>query len=229
MRVFNAQVSEIRLDISGDTAYRISCHPNVIPSPGRYTLGWAQHEEDAPLATTLFPVGFEDGGFLAEPLGTVGWGPGDELNLRGPLGRGFEMPAGTSKLALAALGGSIARLSPLLQSALARDAAVAVFTNLQLPQLPAAVEIRPLDRLPEALTWADFLALDIPIRSAYNLRRLLDIDERDGSIALNAQALLAGDMPCGGLAECGVCSIKTRDGWKTICKDGPVFDLNILL
>jgi len=187
MRVFNAQVSEIRLDTSGDTVYRISCHPNAIPSPGRYILGWVKHEKDAPLAATLFPVGFEDGGFLVGPLGNVGWGPGDELVLRGPIGRGFEMPAGTSKLALAALGGSIARLSPLLQSGLAGDAAVALFTDLQLPQLPEAVEIHPLDRLPEALTWADYLALDIPTESLDSLHKLLAVDESIGSIGLNAQ------------------------------------------
>jgi NAD(P)H-flavin reductase len=36
--------------------------------------------------------------------------------------------------------------------------------------------------------------------------------------------LLRTQMPCGALAECGVCAVRTRGGWKMACKDGPVFD-----
>jgi hypothetical protein len=35
-------------------------------------------------------------------------------------------------------------------------------------------------------------------------------------------------MPCGALAECGVCSLLVRNEWKQICSDGPVFALSDL-
>jgi NAD(P)H-flavin reductase len=41
--------------------------------------------------------------------------------------------------------------------------------------------------------------------------------------------LVVAPMPCGGLAECGVCAVTTRRGWKLACKDGPVFDLGELI
>jgi hypothetical protein len=30
------------------------------------------------------------------------------------------------------------------------------------------------------------------------------------------------------MADCGVCGVKGRRGWRLACKDGPVFDLNDL-
>jgi hypothetical protein len=36
-------------------------------------------------------------------------------------------------------------------------------------------------------------------------------------------------MPCSALAECGVCSLRQRRGWKMICREGPVFELGELL
>jgi hypothetical protein len=44
-----------------------------------------------------------------------------------------------------------------------------------------------------------------------------------------AQALVITPMPCGGIAECGVCAVTARRGWKLACKDGPVFDLTELI
>jgi hypothetical protein len=44
-----------------------------------------------------------------------------------------------------------------------------------------------------------------------------------------AQVLVRAPMPCGALAECGVCALTIRHEWKMICKDGPVFELNSIL
>ena len=43
-----------------------------------------------------------------------------------------------------------------------------------------------------------------------------------------AQALVRTPMPCGALADCGVCTVRTSRGPKLACKDGPVFDLSLL-
>lgn len=43
-----------------------------------------------------------------------------------------------------------------------------------------------------------------------------------------AQILVRVPMPCGALAECGVCAVRLRDGVALACDDGPVFDLRLL-
>jgi dihydroorotate dehydrogenase electron transfer subunit len=44
-----------------------------------------------------------------------------------------------------------------------------------------------------------------------------------------AQVLVTSPMPCGGIAECGVCALPLRKkGYVLTCKDGPVFNLNQL-
>ncbi|NJM07388.1 hypothetical protein HC891_16190 [Candidatus Gracilibacteria bacterium] len=42
-----------------------------------------------------------------------------------------------------------------------------------------------------------------------------------------AEVLLAGQLPCG-TGACLACLVETRDGLRTRCKDGPVFDLRAL-
>jgi dihydroorotate dehydrogenase electron transfer subunit len=39
-----------------------------------------------------------------------------------------------------------------------------------------------------------------------------------------AQILIHTPVPCGGVAECGVCAVTSKSGWKLACRDGPVFD-----
>jgi hypothetical protein len=89
------------------------------------------------------------------------------------------------------------------------------------------VEVGPLSGLAEALAWADFLALDIPLVKLPDLGQILGVNLRQPPCP--AQALVAVDMPCGGAAECGACGVKVSGKWKLACKDGPVFDLGKLL
>jgi hypothetical protein len=43
-----------------------------------------------------------------------------------------------------------------------------------------------------------------------------------------AQVLIRTSMPCGGIAECGVCAVPLKSKWKMACKDGPVFEWQAL-
>jgi dihydroorotate dehydrogenase electron transfer subunit len=131
-------------------------------------------------------------------------------------------------VALVALGETVARLKPLLTIALEQNAAVVLVSDLNLFDLPSEVEIQPLSGLEEIIRWADFLAIDIPRESLAGLREKLGINGQS-KVAFEAQVLLHSPMPCGGIAECGVCSVPVRRGWKMACKDGPVFDLRELV
>ena len=221
-------VGEVRLEYGQRLAW-IECPPAAIPAPGRYVMAWAPEDADAPLGSALFAQEIGEQGFLAAPPAPRSWEPGMRLELRGPLGRGFHVQEMTRRLALVILGETAGRLLPLVIGALEQNAAVAFFTDLSLPPLPSAVEINPLRAAPEALDWADFLALDVPLDAAGNLRTVLGLKPEVRHLPCPSQALVLAGMPCGGLATCGACAVTLPRGWKLACQDGPVFDLEALL
>lgn len=234
MATYTARVTESRLaEFQGageaDRMLWISCPAPAIPAAGRYVLACSSDEMDAPLGAVLFQAQANSDGFLAAPPVPPTWQPGARLLLRGPGGNGFSLPGLTRRLALAALAEHAARLQPLAHQALEKDMAVALFTDGPLPELPAAVEISPLKDLPDALAWADFLALDLPAARLDNLPQVLGLSGGRHRLPCPAQALVLSDMPCAGVAGCGACGVLTRRGWKLACDDGPVFDLAELL
>lgn len=222
MRAYPGKVREIRIDLMGRASAWISCPKQAIPSPGRYL--WVSYP-GAIWGTPLFLERALEDGFLAAPPAPSSWEPGDVLSLCGPLGRGFKLPLSTRRLVLASLTPGAARLLPLAEQAIRLGAEVALYCDFPLPELPSALEASPLSDLPEAMDWADYLALDLPLEQLPLLREYLRSDNRNLTIP-PGQVLLSSDIPCGGRAECGVCAIKTRRGWKLICEDGPVFELD---
>jgi hypothetical protein len=223
---YTARVREIQLDAGSLVAW-IECPSAGIPVAGKYVLAVDPLDEQAPLATPLFPAEVLPEAFLAAPPIPPGWRPGTTLELRGPLGHGFSLPTTARNIALAALGESTSRLLPLVHPALSQGAAVALFTDAPLQALPTAVEAYPLTSLPEMLDWADFVAIDLPAEALPELRSHLGLDSHR-RLPCAVQALVAAPMPCGGMGECGVCAVPARRGWKLACKDGPVFDLGSL-
>lgn len=217
---------EVRLLAGGRASAFIACPPRLIPSAGRYSMGYAP-EEDPVLADPIFLAEAAPGGFWSAPPAPRGWSPGTELNLRGPLGRGFHLPLEARRLALISLSDGVERLLPLVSPALAQNAAVALFSDAPFPPLPAALEAFPLGELPSALAWADFLAVDAPLAELPDLLRRLEASA--ASLPVAGQALVLAPMPCAGLGACGVCAVPTRRSWKMACIDGPVFALGDLI
>jgi dihydroorotate dehydrogenase electron transfer subunit len=144
------------------------------------------------------------------------------------LGHGFSIPPGIRHLALAVLDETISRLLPLVDLTIRRDIAVAVFTDSAPSPLPAAVEVNPLGSLPEALAWADFLVADLTMETLPQLGSTLGLSPTT-RLPCPGQALVILPMPCGGMADCGVCALPGHRGWRLACKDGPVLDLGELL
>jgi Iron-sulfur cluster binding domain of dihydroorotate dehydrogenase B len=138
------------------------------------------------------------------------------------------MPASARCVALVALAETAARLKPLLTNALGQGASVVLISELDLPDLPPEVEIRPVAALAEAAQWADYLAIDVSRESVPALLERLGTGKKVG-VKCEAQALILTPMPCSGMADCGVCAVTLRRGWKMACKDGPVFDLDELI
>lgn len=200
---------------------RVSCPPNLIPGPGQYLL--ASDGSDAPLPIPLFYTDSAPQGFVAAPPLIAAWSPGLVLYLRGPLGRGFRLPLAARKVGLVAFDNSPARLRGLIRPALNQEAAVVLVSNTTPEDLSDDVEVQPLSALHDILEWADYVAFDI---ARENVQRL---KEQLGKLNLlvagrDSQVLIRTTIPCGGIAECGVCAITFWSEWKLACKDGPVFD-----
>jgi Iron-sulfur cluster binding domain of dihydroorotate dehydrogenase B len=229
MRIYEGVVREVQWQGSQGQAAWIECPKAAIPPAGRYVMAWSPEDTEASLATPLFAARIEADGFQAAAPIPGRWEPGTQLELRGPLGHGFKPSGNLRRLALAGLEGSMAYLQPLMQNALDQGAAVALFTDHAVPGLPSAVEVNPLEMLEEALTWADYLAVDLPPQAIPELGHLLGLERGRQNLPCPAQALVHLAMPCGGMAGCGACALETRLGWKLACEDGPVFDLINLL
>jgi len=226
-------IKVVQMEVEGIRTARIDCPSKLIPSPGKYTLAYNPGEPDSVLGWPLFLMGFatslEATGDppLLGPIPTS-WNPGNSLNLRGPIGLGFKLPSTVRRVALAAFGDTPSRLLPLISPALESGADVAIFSPVIPPTLPPAVEIHPLSALPNALSWADFLAIDLPVEELPKLSTYLGWDSFSRLPCL-AQALIWTPMPCGAMAGCGACAVPAHRGYKLACKDGPVFDLNELM
>lgn len=186
----------------------------MIPAPGQYLL--ASHDPESPLPISVFYTDFAGEGFIAAATSPVDWNPGLTLHLRGPLGRGFVLPASARRVGLVALEGSPAYLRGLIRRALEQDAAVVLVCDAPVAALPDEVEVQPLALLDEIIEWADYLAFDVGRQNLGSRPSL--------AAGKEAQVLVRTPVPCGGLAECGVCAVTTGTTWKLACKDGPVFD-----
>lgn len=228
MKNGEGQLTEIYLD----SRAQILCPPELIPAPGQYILAHASISDD-PLAVPIFFSDSAPNGFRAAPYLPLAWRPGTQLNLRGPLGHGFSIPIFSHKVALIAFDESPARLHGLISIALKQDAEVVLVCSTAMDDLPEAVEVQPLQAMTDIYQWADYAALDVARENLHQLREMLGKGEQAKGGALSAskgpheaQVLVRAPIPCGALAECGVCALTIRHEWKMICKDGPVFDFD---
>ncbi len=209
--------------IQGYRAAHVSCPPTLIPAPGQYLLAQADSDPGSPLPYPVFASEVTSRGFYAAAPLPPGWLPGTSLNLRGPLGHGFDLPASARKLALLEVDRHNAGLFGLLEPALKRSMEITIVTQSSYPDLPASIEILPAEGLAEAARWADLVAASLSREHLPALKQQLPRE----TLAY-AQALIHTNMPCGALAECGICAVHHARGWLLACKDGPVFPLNQL-
>ncbi|MGZ9225150.1 MAG: iron-sulfur cluster-binding protein [Anaerolineales bacterium] len=220
MQTGKGQVIELILQ-DGLRSARLSCPGNLIPSPGQYLL--AGDDSASLLPVPLFYTDSAPSGFIAAPPLPESWNPGHQLLLRGPLGRGFRLPIPARRVVLVAYDDMPARLRGLIRPALKQNAAVVLICDAVSNDLPDDVEVQPLSALSEVCEWADYVALDVARENLPGLRKRLDPLNQVSALK-EAQLLIRTPMPCGGVAECGVCAVPIKSSWRMACKEGPVFD-----
>ncbi|GAB4498262.1 MAG: dihydroorotate dehydrogenase electron transfer subunit [Anaerolineales bacterium] len=224
MKNAKGKIEELFLDGSA----RIACPPELTPAPGQYLLAHAS-DSDSPLAVPLFSsMILSQIGFRSAPPVPSSWRPGDSLSLRGPIGHGFTIPPSARKVALVAVDDLPFRLRGLIVPALKQNAEIVLVCNSEAHDLPEVIEVQPLQALTDALHWADYAALDVSRENLDQLKERLAGKEQVMA-KIEAQVLIRAPMPCGALADCGVCALSLHHDWKMICKDGPVFGLKELL
>jgi len=235
MQTDTGKISLIQIDADGKRAAQLDFDPKMMPRPGQYLQAYNPNEHDAVLGCSLFPMGLpttmektpNPGSVSLGPIPRT-WHPGTNLMLRGPLGHGFNLPPAVNSLGLITLGETAGRLLPLIPAALFQNTDIAIFSDAPLPALPPIIEIRSLQAIPEAVAWADFLAIDLPLENIPQLREIFQLGPYD-YLPCPAQVLITTPMPCAGIGECGVCAVpKQKKGYALACKDGPVFNLNQL-
>ena len=167
---------------------------------------------------------------------------GDSLDLLGPLGNGYSIYPGSQNLLLVAGGIGIAPLVFLAQKAsklgcsatllLGAQTAAQLYPKNLLPQkvkLITATEDgstgkRGLvtDLLPDYIDVADqiFACGPLPMYQSMAAQKLLK--KKPVQISLEVR------MGCG-LGVCYGCTVKTKNGLKQVCKDGPVFELEDII
>ena len=224
MHTATGQIVELMLR-NGQREAWISCPATMIPAPGQYLL--AAHASDLPLPASLYSTDSTPDGFIGAPI-PASWLPGMDLPLRGPLGRGFSLPAPARKVALLALDNSPSRLLGLVSPALKQGAAVVLVTDSDADSLADDVEVHPTSALEEAAGWADYLAFDLARESLPGWRERLG-SMKQAWAGKEAQILVHTPVPSGGVADCGVCAVRLKSGWALACKDGPVFALGEVL
>jgi dihydroorotate dehydrogenase electron transfer subunit len=166
---------------------------------------------------------------------------GEKLDILGPLGNGFHVKSTSTKLLLVAGGIGIAPLTFLAQQALAEEKTVTLLLGAH-----ARNELYPQKLLPNAaktIVTTEDGSYGEKGKVTDILSRYVDsVDQiyACGPLAMYkemakqrqkwqrkkpTQISLEVRMGCG-LGACFSCSIKTRNGMKRVCLDGPVFNLD---
>jgi len=168
---------------------------------------------------------------------------GDNIDILGSLGNGYVINPQSHNLLLLAGGMGIAPLCFLTQQALNQGRSVRLLlgasTATQLYSgnlLPAKIEVVTTtedgtggkkgvitDFLPDFAGWADqiFACGPMPMYRAISV-------QNQPLKAKSFQVSLEVRMGCG-RGVCYGCTVKTKNGLKQVCKDGPVFELDDIL
>ncbi|MFC1958167.1 dihydroorotate dehydrogenase electron transfer subunit [Chloroflexota bacterium] len=167
---------------------------------------------------------------------------GDEIDLFGPLGNGFSIYSASQNLLLVAGGIGIAPLRFLVDEALRKGCSVTLLLGAQTaarlyPQglLPPKIKLVAAtddgtagqkgmitDLIPKYIDSADQIFACGPAGMYRAMAQMPELRSKSVQVSLEVR------MGCG-RGICYGCTVKTRQGLKQVCQDGPVFDLDDII
>lgn len=202
---------------------RVACAgPEPGAAPGQACLALSDRPGQPCLRVPIFPLPAPNQRscfYVAATHPYARLAPDDRLDVLGPVGRGFRLPAQSGSLLVIASG--LERVLPAILAGVERGLAVAVLAPRGAELLPAAVEIQRGPLTEELARWADVVALDVadPLARAQHVRALAP-----GRGVDFIQALVSTVMPCG-VGACQACWVETGHNRRLACVDGPVLAL----
>jgi dihydroorotate dehydrogenase electron transfer subunit len=170
---------------------------------------------------------------------------GESLDCLGPLGNGFAVHPSSRNLLMVGGGSGVAPLVALAEQAIARELSVVLLfgarsadrvfpARLLPPQVEYAVATDDgslgrgglvTDLLPEYLGWADAVFACGPHPMFLSM---LDVARR-ANLQKSVQVSMEENMACG-VGACFGCVVENRRGeMKSVCEDGPVFEMRDLV
>ena len=169
---------------------------------------------------------------------------GEKLDILGPLGNGFYVKPASKKLLLVAGGIGIAPLTFLAQQALAQQKSVTLLLGVHTKDklyphklLPSEIKTitttedgsygekgKVTDILSRYVNLADQIYACGPLAMYKEIAKQRQRWREKKSIHISLEVR----MGCG-IGACFSCSIKTKNGMKRVCLDGPVFNLDDIL
>jgi NAD(P)H-flavin reductase len=214
----------------GQLAADITCAGNMIIVPGQY-LSITTPDQITAIPNICFPIHINDEILQVSPIPNE-WHPSQKVEVRGPFGHGFSIPQISKKVCLVSWDQHPNRLMDMLKKTIREQREIIlVWDAFQQTEdslsIPEDVEIMGLQNLDDAIRWADFIGMDSPINLLSEVARHKSILQ-SGVLTCPIQILVSTSMPCLGIADCGICSIPVKKGYKLTCKDGPVFDFGEL-
>lgn len=171
--------------------------------------------------------------------------PGARVNVLGPLGTGFSIPARARHLVLVARGVGLATLAPLAQEARARDLGLVAICSARSPAHLLSIDhFRALGARVIAVTDREGNSAPAQIRPLLERliaegradmlytcgsNRLLELCQQVGqSAGIPGEVALEQQMACGlGMCQCCVRPLR-RNGQivhERVCREGPVFNM----
>jgi hypothetical protein len=213
----------------GLPAITLKAEQPLVFVPGQYLAVSSRFEQDNQIPLSLFIENSNKNEISIGSPAPPNWYPGHEIMFRGPLGQGFCLPLMFTRLALVGFDDNPNRLMALVNHTFNQNVDIVMagdfISNPVIARdIPAHVELTKLDRLDDLFSWADYIAVDLPLFRIQELNKILrttPINSPRGEM----QVLIYTSMPCAAIAECGICAVKTIKGYKLACQDGPVFNL----
>ncbi len=223
----------------------------AVAKPGQFVMVRCGEGDELPLPRPL-SIHQRDGDRIALLFAVVGKGTewlsqrkaGGNIDLFGPLGNGFSIQSRAKNLLLVAGGMGLAPLCFLAQQAVRETRSVTVllgaatgplYTECPENLLPSGIKLvaatedgtvgyhgRVTDLIPEHVNQADQVFACGPLPMYKAMGQMPELKDKPVQISLEV------GMGCGrGL--CYGCTIKTKQGLKKVCQDGPVFNLDDIL
>lgn len=232
MKIHSAQIRQVHSRL-GLQSLTLQLEGSLSFTPGQYLAANLADDTLAVLPEILFIEKIAGHQMTICPAKLDGWHPGKTVIFRGPLGKGMDIPQFAKRLAIISLDDNPARVLSLAAFGLEKQMDVVmvggwVTEKALTADIAPSIELAPLTQITELALWADYLLLDVPHARLGEIEKMVQTVPallRPGF----AQVLVAADMPCAGIADCGICAVKTRRGYKLSCHDGPVFQLGELI